>query len=455
MRIHFIAIGGSIMHSLALVMHQRGHVVTGSDDEIYEPSRSRLDDAGLLPETMGWYPGRIHKDLDIVVLGMHARGDNPELIQALALGLKVESFPEFMFNLSKEKTRVVVAGSHGKTTTSGMLAHLFHKSGIPADRMIGAKIGPLEPVAISDAGLIVLEGDEYLSSPLDQRPKFLHYHPHITIITGIAWDHMNVFPTYASYVDQFRQLIESLQSGDKLIYCSEDKDLVELVSGLNPACDCIPYTAHDYRIENHKVVIRDEDGQDFALEIFGNHNLQNLKAAQWASSFLGVDADKFYSAIQSFTGANKRLQLLHQADGLTAYLDFAHAPSKVKATVNAVREKHPDAYIIACLELHTFSSLNPEFLPQYRDALKEADVKIVYYSPHTLEIKKLPDLSAEQLSGYFNEPALQIATSKEELEKLIFNSKKDTKTVLLWMSSGRFDGLDINRASLMYMNKLS
>lgn len=439
------------MHSLALVMHQRGHIVTGSDDEIYEPSRTRLAESGLLPPEIGWHPERIKIDLDVVVLGMHARGDNPELIRARELGLKIESFPEFMFNISRDKTRIVVAGSHGKTTTSGMLAHILYYSGVTADRMIGAKIGDLEPVAISDAGIIVLEGDEYLSSPLDPRPKFLHYQPHITIITGIAWDHMNVFPTYASYVDQFRLLIESLRAGDKLIYCQEDKDLVDLVKSINPACDCIPYTTLPYTIENNAVIIQDEKGNAYPLEIFGNHNLQNLKAAQLAAGFVGVESEKIYKSIQSFRGANKRLQLLNKSERLTAYIDFAHAPSKVKATVNAVREKHPEAYLIACLELHTFSSLNPAFLPQYKDALMEADIKIVYYSPHTLATKKLPDLSPQQLAGYFNEPDLQIATTKEELENLVLEAKADEETVLLWMSSGRFDGLDISAISSKFL----
>ena len=439
------------MHSLALVMHQRGRLVTGSDDEIYEPSRSRLNEVGILPAAIGWHPDSIHDGLDIVVLGMHARGDNPELLKAQALGLKIESFPEFMFNISIDKTRIVVAGSHGKTTTSGMISHILDRAGVKADRMIGAKIGDLEPVAITDAPIIVLEGDEYLSSPLDPRPKFLHYQPHVTIITGIAWDHMNVFPTYASYVKQFRFLIASLSSESKLIYCEEDKDLVSLVAQMNPPCECIPYTTHPYVLESNQVVIRDEDDLPYPLGIFGNHNLQNLKAAQLAVGFVGVDSSRFYKAIQSFRGASKRLQVLLQEAGLTAYLDFAHAPSKVRATVNAVREKHPEDYIIACLELHTFSSLNPEFLPQYQDALSEADVKIVYYSPHTLAIKNLPDLSAAQLSGFFNEPGLKIATTKKELEQLVLDAKQKRDSVILWMSSGRFDGLDIQGLSTTFL----
>ncbi len=443
MRIHFIAIGGSIMHSLAMVMHAIGHKVTGSDDEIYEPSLSRLAGLGLLPESLGWHPDRIQKDIDVVVLGMHARADNPELVRAQELGLRIESFPEFIYNISKDKTRIVVAGSHGKTTTSGMIAHVLEKCNIKADRMIGARIGALEPVAITDAPVIILEGDEYLTSPLDPRPKFFHYHPQITIITGIAWDHMNVFPTYASYIDQFRQLIISLGSTDLLIYCAEDPDLVELVEDTEPVCKCIPYHSHPYAMSDGMVIIEEDNGLSYPLEIFGNHNLQNLKAAQIATHAIGLSSTDFYKAIQSFTGANKRLQLLYQSEHVTAYLDFAHAPSKVKATVNAVREKHGDAFIIACLELHTFSSLNPEFLPQYKDSLAEADVKIVYYSPHTLAIKKLPDLSPDQLSEYFDAPDLKVVTSADALKEAVMASRKEVDTVLLWMSSGRFDGLDL------------
>ena len=447
MKIHFIAIGGSIMHSLALVMARRGHEVTGSDDEIYEPSRTRLAEAGLLPSEMGWHPERIHAGLDSVVLGMHARADNPELLQALRLGLKVESFPEFMYNISASKTRIVVAGSHGKTTTSGMLAHVFHQAGVPADRMIGARIGDLEPVQVSDAGIIILEGDEYLSSPLDPRPKFLHYQPQIAIITGIAWDHMNVFPTYASYIHQFELLIRSMGIQDTLIYCTEDPDLVDLVEKIQPVCRSIPYATPSYKLDDGKVISSGQDGKEYPLEIFGKHNMQNLQAALLASGVAGLPADAFYRGIMSFTGASKRMQLLYRKGSLTAYLDFAHAPSKVRATVAAVREKHPDARVIACLELHTFSSLNPEFLPQYRNTLDPADERIVYFSPHTLEIKKLPPLSKEKLATYFADDQLNVATTADALKSLVLGLRKDQETVLLWMSSGRFDGLDLMEVS--------
>src|SRR6187401_168647 len=443
MKIHFIAIGGSIMHSLAIAMQKAGHEVSGSDDEIYEPSRSRLADLGILPESMGWHPGRIRPDLDIVVLGMHARKENPELLEAQRLNLRIESFPEFMFRVSKDKTRVVVTGSHGKTTTTGMIAHILHHCGVQADHMIGASIGELEPVVISDAGIIVLEGDEYLSSPLDSRPKFLHYHPDITIITGIAWDHMNVFPTYSDYIVPFRQLIQSLKPGNTLIYCADDADLVMLVNEVSPGCIRIPYHAFPYQITDEKVAVWSASGKEFPLQIFGKHNLQNLNAAFLACQQLGLKEEDIFTAIQSFTGANKRLQLLSKTDEITAYTDFAHAPSKVVATVAAVREKHPDAKIIACLELHTFSSLNPGFLPLYADALKEADYRIVYFSPHTLAVKRLPDLSADQLATYFNAPDLKVVQSGEELELRIRELRITKPVVMLWMSSGRFDGVDL------------
>lgn len=444
MRIHFIAIGGSIMHSLAIAMKKAGHEVSGSDDEIYEPSRSRLAALGILPEATGWHTERITLDIDIVVLGMHARKDNPELLEAQRLKLRIESFPEFMYRVSKEKTRIVVTGSHGKTTTTGMIAHILHHCQVSADRMIGASIGDLEPVMISDAGIIVLEGDEYLSSPLDSRPKFLHYHPDITIITGIAWDHMNVFPTYESYIAPFKQLIQSLKPGNTLIYCADDAELVKLVHEVSPFCTCLPYHALSYFLQNDQVVVRASNGKEFPLQIFGKHNMQNLSAAFIACQKLGLAEERIFKAIESFTGANKRLQLLFKNEEVTSYTDFAHAPSKVKATVEAVREKHPGVKIVACLELHTFSSLNPGFLPLYADALKDADYKIVYFSPHTLASKRLPDLSADQLAVHFNAPDLIVVQSSDALKDAVENLKVSRPLVMLWMSSGRFDGLDIS-----------
>ena len=431
------------MHSLAIAMKRAGHEVSGSDDEIYEPSRGRLAALGILPEAMGWYPERITPEIDIVVLGMHARQENTELERAQELNLKIESFPEFMYRVSQNKTRIVVTGSHGKTTTTGMIAHILHHCDVKADRMIGASIGELEPVVISDASVIVLEGDEYLSSPLDSRPKFLHYHPDITIITGIAWDHMNVFPTYESYIAPFRQLIQSLKPGNTLIYCADDEELMKLVDEVSPTCEGLPYHAITYSLKKEQVVVKSSSGKEYPLRIFGKHNMQNLMAAFLACQQLGLDEDKILTAIQSFGGANKRLQLLSKSEDVIAYTDFAHAPSKVKATVEAVREMHPNADLVACLELHTFSSLNPGFLPLYKDSLKGADHKIVYFSPHTLEIKKLSSLSANQLAEHFNAPDLKVVQNGDDLIKAVEGLKVKRPLVMLWMSSGRFDGVEI------------
>jgi UDP-N-acetylmuramate: L-alanyl-gamma-D-glutamyl-meso-diaminopimelate ligase len=435
------------MHALALAMHRQGHQVSGSDDEIYEPSRTRLAAAGLLPGSMGWDPDRITPALDKVVLGMHARSDNPELIRAQELGLRIESFPEFMYAISKDKMRIVVAGSHGKTTTSGMIAHALHENKIPADRMIGASIGSLEPVTLTDAPVIVLEGDEYLSSPLDPRAKFLHYDPDVVIITGIAWDHMNVFPTHEAYIAPFRELISSLRTEATLIYCATDPELMALVERIDPPCTRIAYDSLPYEMGDTGITAFDGDHNHYSMRVFGAHNMQNMSAARFACAAIGLDEQSFLKGMQSFTGASKRLQVLCQNEGSIAYLDFAHAPSKVKATMAAVRERHPDALILAVLELHTFSSLNPAFLPQYSDALNLADEKIVFYSPHTLEIKKLPPLSTDQLAAHFNATDLKTATTAEELKQLVLNAQATKPMILLWMSSGRFDGLDIAAVS--------
>ena len=449
MRIHFIAIGGSIMHSLALALQALGHQVTGSDDEIYEPSRSRLADAGILPPDFGWFPERITADLDLVVLGMHARADNPELLAAMEIGLNVKSFPEVVYMFSKEKLRVMVAGSHGKTTTSGMIAHALHGMGIAADRMIGAAIGSLRPVELTEAPLIVLEGDEYLTSPLDPRPKFMHYSPQVTVLTGIAWDHMNVFSTYADYLQSFRDLFATLTADDLLIYCADDPEVVRLVREECPRANLRPYRTHPYVIRGEQVFLQTPDSE-VGIAVFGQHNLQNLSGALEAVVAAGGDRGAFYRAISTFAGAQSRLQLLAEAPGYIAYKDFAHAPSKVRATVAAVREKHPAARLMAILELHTFSSLNPSFLPQYAGTMAEADEAIVFFSPHTLAMKKLPDLSAGQLRAHFDCPDLTVVTDTISLRDAIARLPQDGETVMVWMSSGRFDGLDIADASMSF-----
>lgn len=439
--IHFIAIGGSIMHSLAISMKINGYEVTGSDDEIYEPSRTRLNDAGILPSNVGWDPSKIHENLDCVVLGMHARQDNPELKRAIELGIKVFSFPEFVFQLSKEKIRIMVAGSHGKTTTSGMIAHVLDKSGKEHDRMVGAAIGNLAPVKISNAPVIVLEGDEYLTSPVDLRPKFLHYFPQFTVITGLEWDHMNVFPTWDLYVKQFRDLLMQMTEEDEIIYCGDDPELVTLIQDVTIKARATPYYTHPYHVEDGVVLLETDQGE-IPLKIFGKHNLQNLSAAKWACLKAGVTEREFYNAISTFTGVQSRLQEINVAPR-KGYKDFAHAPSKVRATVKAVREKHQDSFIVGILELHTFSSLNPAFLPNYKDTMSGLDIKVVYFSPHTLTMKKLPLLEVKQVQDYFNDRSIKVITDVSEIQPYLASKNIQNDSVFLWMSSGRFDGLDI------------
>ncbi|MGK0388818.1 MAG: UDP-N-acetylmuramate: L-alanyl-gamma-D-glutamyl-meso-diaminopimelate ligase [Maribacter sp.] len=443
MRIHLIAVGGSIMHNLAIELQRKGHIITGSDDEIYDPSRSRLEKYGLLPTRVGWYPEEnITKDLDCVILGMHARPDNMELRKAKELGVKIYSFPEFVYQQSKKKKRVVVGGSHGKTTTTSMIMHVLMHNDVEYDYLVGAQLEGFElMVRLSDAPIIILEGDEYLSSPIDKRPKFLHYKPHIAIITGIAWDHINVFPTFSGYVNEFRNFIQGMRDGTKLFYYGWDEHLQKLILENEHYCEAKLYTQPSYRIENSRAVLQTDTG-DVPLKIFGKHNLENLQAAWYVCKELGLSDQQFLEAIATFKGAARRLQHLGGNKITDAYLDFAHAPSKAKATVNAVKSLNPERKLIACLELHTFSSLNKDFHPEYKSTLAEADEAFVFYSEHTLEMKKLPYFKPEELAAHFNHPNLQVITDSDELYRKL-SIKYYGNTNLLLMSSGRFGGMDM------------
>lgn len=444
MRIHFIAIGGAVMHNLALTLHENGHQVTGSDDEIYNPSRSRLERYGLLPEKMGWNADRITPDVEVVILGMHARKDNPELQRARELNLPIYSYPEYIYQHAKDKKRVVIAGSHGKTTTTSMVLHVLQYHKHDFDYLVGAQIEGFELMArLSDAPVIVMEGDEYLSSPIDLRPKIHHYFPHITVLTGIAWDHMNVFPTFENYVDQFRQFLDMLEPEAKLFYAANDESIRALMAERNDdwAVEAQAYEAFDAQLANDKTQLLMSTGATVPLKIFGQHNLANLKAAYLVCQELGVREDEFMAAIPSFKGAAKRLQLLREEENFVAYLDFAHAPSKVAATMRAFKNQYPERKLVACLELHTFSSLNKAFLPQYAASLNPADEAYVFYSPHTLEIKKLPPLSQEEIATHFKHPNLKVFTDSAALQAQL---KQHTweHTNLLMMSSGTFGGLN-------------
>jgi UDP-N-acetylmuramate: L-alanyl-gamma-D-glutamyl-meso-diaminopimelate ligase len=448
MRVHFIAIGGSAMHNLAIALCQKGVTVTGSDDEIFDPARGRLEHYGLLPKEEGWHPERITSDLDAVVLGMHARIDNPELLRAQELGLKIYSYPEYLYEQSKDKQRIVVGGSHGKTTTTAMILHVLAHCGIEADYMVGAQLKGFDVmVRLSEtAKVMVIEGDEYLTSPIDRRPKFHLYKPDVAIITGIEWDHINVFPTFDIYRDQFAQFINLIEPKGTLIYCDEDKE-VHRVAVENRRSDIqkLPYVCPEHRVENGITYIGNT-----ALQVFGHHNLLNLTAARLACRQVGVTDAQFDEAIGTFGGASKRLELVKKSEdgaaghsGCAVYKDFAHAPSKLRATINAMREQYPNRKLVACMELHTFSSLTQEFLQQYRGTMDKADVRFVYYSQHALQLKKLPDLHPDEVRKAFGGDVEVFTDSKKMVAELKAMDWHNAN--LLMMSSGNFDGIDFNQ----------
>ena len=447
MNVHFIAIGGSAMHNLAIALHLRGYHVTGSDDEIFDPAKSRLERYGLLPEGFGWHPERITPDLDAIVLGMHARKDNPELLRAQELGIKIYSYPEYLYEQSKEKTRVVIGGSHGKTTTTAMILHVLQHCGVETDYMVGAQLEGFEVmVRLSEtAKVMVLEGDEYLTSPIDRRPKFHLYKPHVAIVTGIEWDHINVFPTFEIYKDQFAQFVNLIEPGGRLIYCNDDPEVRD-VALKNHRQDITkqPYEVPNHKVENGVTFLLPEGLSPVPLKIFGRHNLLNLTAARYACNALGISDEQFNEAIQSFGGASKRLELVKKTDESAVYKDFAHAPSKLRATIAAMKEQYPDRRLVACMELHTFSSLTAEFLKQYAGTMDNADVPFVYYSQHALQLKKLPNLDPEQVKASFANDKVRVFTdSKQMVEELRGMSWKGAN--LLMMSSGNFDGIDFKQ----------
>jgi|AntRauTorcE11898_2_1112593.scaffolds.fasta_scaffold03577_2 UDP-N-acetylmuramate: L-alanyl-gamma-D-glutamyl-meso-diaminopimelate ligase len=439
---HFIAIGGSAMHNLAIALHRAGATVTGSDDEIFEPSRSRLKKYGLLPPEEGWFPERIHSGLDAVILGMHAKKDNPELSEAEKSGVTIYSYPEFLYRHSCNKKRVVIGGSHGKTTTTAMILHVLHYNNINADFMVGAQLAGFETMVqlSEEAPVMILEGDEYLTSPVDLRPKFHLYKPHTAVITGIAWDHMNVFPTFDNYVEQFRIFAGSIMPGGTLIYCSADAELERLIRDLEQGdIHQYGYGLPGYRVKEGVVYITAE-GYEWPMKVIGQHNLMNMEAARLVCEDLGLDGKAFYEAMQSFEGASGRLEKLYDDGSLTVIKDFAHAPSKLKATIGAVKEAYPGRNLIAVMELHTFSSLNKQFLPQYASSMQGADTKAVFYSPHTLEMKKLPAITAEEVYDFFNDNTLAVITSPGRLERYL-RKHLQKNSVLLLMSSGNFGGV--------------
>jgi UDP-N-acetylmuramate: L-alanyl-gamma-D-glutamyl-meso-diaminopimelate ligase len=441
-KIHFIALGGSVMHQLAIALHRKGYQVSGSDDEIYEPARTNLDREGLLPAVNGWHPERITPDLDAVLLGMHAREDNPELVRARELGLRVFSFPEYIYRESREKTRVVVGGSHGKTTITSMIMHVLQQSGKDFDYLVGAALaGFAYSVRLSDAPVLVCEGDEYPASALEKVPKFLFYHPQIAVLSGIAWDHINVFPSREAYLDVFRRFIGEMESDSTLIYQQEDPVLADLVREHGTHLRLIPYGTPASVIRDG-ITVMTLDDQAVPLRVFGRHNLQNALAAKWVTTLLGVEEKDFREAISTFEGASRRLEKVADFPGATLFRDFAHAPSKVRASLQAVRDQFPGRHLAAVLELHTYSSLNARFLPEYHHALDGADQAAVFYSNHALAVKRLPPLEADQVREAFGRDDLQVLQDTAQLQAFLKNLPAGD-TNLLMMSSGSFDGLPV------------
>ena len=442
MRAHFIAIGGSAMHNLAIALHLKGYEVTGSDDEIFEPSKSRLAKHGLMPESIGWDANRINKDIDEVILGMHARQDNPELLRAQELGLKIYSYPEYIYEQTKEKIRVVIGGSHGKTSITSMILHVLNYHNIENDYMVGAQLEGFDcMVRLSKtAKVAVLEGDEYLSSPIDRRPKFHLYRPTIALLSGIAWDHINVFPTFENYVEQFQIFVNLIEPNGKIIYCENDENVKYVSEKGRADIGKISYSTHPYRVENGTTYLQTESGE-ISIHVFGEHNLQNLNGARLVLKELGISDAQFYEAIQTFKGASKRLELVKKTEYSVVYKDFAHSPSKLKATTKAVKDQFPNRKLIACMELHTFSSLNKTFLQEYENSMANADEAYVYFNPHTIEHKRLEALSPQQVKDAFASDNVTIFTDSEALVQQLKQHQWHNKNLLM-MSSGNFDGID-------------
>lgn len=442
--VHFIAIGGSAMHNLAIALKLKNYNVTGSDDEIFNPSKGRLEKYGLLPSKIGWDVNNISSEIDEVIVGMHARSDNPELLKAQELGLKIYSYPEYIYEQTKEKTRVVIGGSHGKTSITSMILHVLNHLGINHDYMVGAQLEGFECMVklTKDAEIAVLEGDEYLSSPIDRRPKFHLYQPNIALLSGIAWDHINVFPTFENYVEQFEIFINKIEKNGSIVYFEGDKNVAKVSKDARPDITQQPYHTPEYSISNGITSVTIE-GIQYPLEIFGEHNLQNLKGAQLVCNQLNVSTPDFYRAIQSFKGASKRLELVKHTADFAMYKDFAHSPSKLKATTKAVKDQFEDRTLIACMELHTFSSLNKEFLEQYNGAMSTADKAFVYFSPKTLAHKKLATITPEEVKKAFGTDNVTVYTESEvlinDLKAMNWKNKN-----LLMMSSGNFNGVDFN-----------
>ncbi len=454
MNIHLIAIGGAVMHNLAIALKKKGNTVTGSDDEIFDPSKSHLEKYNLLPQEWGWFPEKITKDTDAVILGMHAREDNPELIRAKELGIPIYSFPEYVYEQTKNKIRIVVGGSHGKTTITSMIMFVMKQAGKQFDYLVGSSIEGFETMVnlSDDSKFAVIEGDEYLSSPLDRRPKFHHYKPHLAILSGIAWDHINVFPTFKNYVEQFKIFINSMEDGGEVFYFSGDKELRQLAEITKDTVTKTVYNTHPFEVDDNRLVLITESGKKIPLAIFGKHNLQNLEAARLICNRIGITNDEFYTHISRFKGAGRRLQKLKETPHNAFFYDFAHSPSKLKATTASLKEQFPERKLIACFELHTFSSLNKDFLPQYAHTIDDADVAVVYFNEHTIAHKKLPPITVDNVKAGFQRNDLTVFTDRNEMIRFLKRLDKSDANILM-MSSGNFSGIDMQKLANLFLRE--
>jgi len=447
--IHFISIGGSVMHNLAIALQQQGHTITGSDDELYEPSRTRLQQHGLLPATMGWFSEKIHLDIQVVILGMHARKDNPELIRAQALGLPVYSYPDYIYQQSQQKQRVVIAGSHGKTTITSMILHVLKHHNRRFDYVVGAQVDGFETtVQLTPdhdglaAPVIIIEGDEYASSPIDPRAKFLLYQPHMALISGIAWDHVNIYPTWDEYVDQFESLAEAMPKAGILTFDDSD-DMLDVI-GQKERDDItkIPYQAHPSEIVDGQTYLLTKQKARIPIRLFGEHNMKNIAGAMTICDRIGLTEDQFYAAIPTFKGVAGRLEKVTENGNRILLRDFAQAPFQVEATTEAVKRQYPNRKLLAVVELHTLSSLNKTFLEQYRGSLDAADAAVVYFNEHTLAAKQLEPISPDDVITAFGRSNMPILTNTADLQAYLIQ-QRETAEIFLFMSSGTFGGLNL------------
>ncbi len=443
-KVHLIAIGGSVMHNLALALKNKGYQVQGSDDHIFEPSKSRLEAAGILPEETGWFPENITEDIDAVIVGMHAKEDNPEFLKAKELGLKVYSFPEYVYEQSKDKQRFVIAGSHGKTTVTSMILHVLKACKQKFDYVVGASVEGFDTMVqlTDDAPYIIIEGDEYLTASFDRVPKFMRYNHHIAVINGIAWDHVNVFPTFDEYVQLFKNFSENTPKAGTLIYNEEDKLTKEIAEANDGDILKFSYKTHPHKIKNGQTYLV-HNKVEYPVPFFGEHNLINVNAAKVVCDRLCIEDEDFYKTLSNFKGAQNRLEEVAGNVKRKLFKDFAHSPSKLKATCNAVKSQF-DQKVIAGFELHTYSSLTKSFLSEYKGALDNVDFPFVFFNPEVVSHKGLPEISATEVAQAFGISENNIFTNSQDFANAISTSIKENEDAnVLLMSSGNFNGLDI------------